>query len=296
MTVLVTGGTAGIGRAVAEALADHGHRLIIVGRDATRAGEVLARLSGSGHRYIQADLALMHDTARVADEVTEPLSAVVACAGVLAVAPEWTDDGFERTLALNYLSRFVLVRRLLPRLQPAGRIVLVANAGKYADTLDLDDLHLRRGGRGLMVAGRTQFANDVFAVELAERTGLAVSCVYPGLVATDVFRNARGVPAPVRGAMHAFQRVLGASPARAADTPVHLATDAAAMSGFYGPGRRRLAIPARVSHRDRRAAVWAATEDEVRDWLGSGRDHGYAAGRAVHHGLDDPGPGRAAAG
>jgi NAD(P)-dependent dehydrogenase (short-subunit alcohol dehydrogenase family) len=290
MTVLVTGGTAGIGRAVAEALADRGHHVIIVGRDATRADEVLARLSGSGHRYIPADLALMRDTARVADQVTEPLAAVVACAGVLALHPEWTDEGLERTLALNYLSRYLLVRRLLPRLQPSGRVVLVANAGKYSDTLDLDDLHLRRDGRGLMVAGRTQFANDVLALELAERTGLAVSCVFPGLVATDVFRNARGVPSFVRGAMHVLQRVVGASPASAADTPVHLATDPSVPGGFYGPGRRNLAIPARVSDPERRAAVWAATETQLHDWLPdsalSGRDHGHAPGGPVDGGLD----------
>jgi NAD(P)-dependent dehydrogenase (short-subunit alcohol dehydrogenase family) len=116
------------------------------------------------------------------------------------------------------------------------------------------------------VAGRTQFANDLFAAELAVRTGLAVSCVYPGLVATGVFRNARGVPRPVRLTLAAVQRRLGAKPADAAATPVELATAPGVASGFYGPRCRPIPVPGRVSAH-RRAALWAASEDLVGPWL-----------------------------
>src|SRR6266545_4818167 len=118
---------------------------------------------GGDHALIRADLALLRDTAHVADEIarrTDRLDAVMLCAGVLSTVAEWTDENLERGLVLNYLSRYLLLRRLLPLLAqaPSGRVVLVANAGKYRDTLDLDDLQLRRGrGRGLHVAGRTQF-------------------------------------------------------------------------------------------------------------------------------------------
>jgi NAD(P)-dependent dehydrogenase (short-subunit alcohol dehydrogenase family) len=151
-------------------------------------------------------------------------------------------------------------------------VVLVANAGKYRDTLDLDDLQMRRGGRGLRVAGRTQFANDLLAVELAERlkgSRMEVSCVFPGPVATDVFTNARGLPRPVRATAAALNRLLAASPADAARTPVFLADDPAATrvnGGFFGPRRRRR-VPARAVRPDRRAALWAASEDLVRPWL-----------------------------
>ncbi|HEU4424031.1 MAG TPA: hypothetical protein VFR67_15980 [Pilimelia sp.] len=188
---------------------------------------------------------------------------------------EWTDEDLERSFALNYLSRYLLLRLLLPTLAkaPSGRVVLVANAGKYRDTLDLNDLQLRRGGRGLRVAGRTQFANDLLAVELAERVrgnGIEVTCVFPGLVATDVFRNARGLPGPVRVAATALQRLIAAAPADAAQTPVFLAHDPAATGvagAFFGPHRRRRNIPKRALRRDRRAALWTASEELVRPWL-----------------------------
>ena len=118
------------------------------------------------------------------------------------------------------------------------------------------------------MAGRTQFANDLLAVELAERlrdSRIEVSCVYPGPVATDVFRNARGVPGPLRAMAAGVQRLIGAKPAEAARTPVFLADEPGASGGFYGPRLRRLAIPARVSRPDRRAALWSASERILAD-------------------------------
>lgn len=54
-------------------------------------------------------------------------------------------------------------------MSPSGRVVLVANAGNDPDTLDLDDFFYRRGRPRLRVSARTQFANDLLAVELADR-------------------------------------------------------------------------------------------------------------------------------
>jgi NAD(P)-dependent dehydrogenase (short-subunit alcohol dehydrogenase family) len=281
-TVVVTGGTGGIGRAVAVELARRGDRVLVVGRSPDRGAAVLAALNqagpGAGHALLRADLSLLRETARAADQIAgqaDRLDAVVLCAGVLSTVAEWTDENLERSFVLNYLSRYLLVRRLLPLLAraPAGRVVLVASAGRYRDTLDLDDLQLRRGGRGLRVAGRTQFANDLLAIELAERvrgSGIEVACVDPGMTATDVFRNARGVPRPVRTAAIAVQHLIAASPAAAAGTPVFLADDPEATGAggaFFGPGRRRRRVPKRVLRPDRRAALWAASEELVRPWL-----------------------------
>jgi NAD(P)-dependent dehydrogenase (short-subunit alcohol dehydrogenase family) len=273
---LVTGGTDGIGRAVALELARGGDRVLFVGRDSERGAEVLAALrkagGGSEHRFIQADLALLAESARVAHEVkltTPYLDAAILCAGLLSAVPEWTEEQLERTFVLNYLSRFLLLRLLASRLEAAsGRVVLVANAGKYADTLDFDDLQHRRGKRGLQVSGRTQFANDLLATELAERFREArvdVSCVFPGVTRSSCFRNARGLPWIVRLLAPVLVRLIGHSPEAAARTPVFLAREAAAAEGgFYGPERKRLAIPAGALDRERRAALWAASSALVR--------------------------------
>ena len=277
-TSLVTGGTNGIGRAVALRLARGGDRVLIVGRDAALGAEVLSLLRraapGLDHRYLPADLALLGETSRLADETLRHagrLDAVVLCAGVLATVPEWTTENLERAFVLNYLSRYLLARRLLPALTaaPSGRLVLVANAGRYRDTLDLDDLQYRHQRSGLAVAGRTQFANDLLAVELAERVGgtrVQVSCVDPGLTRTDVFRNARGPGRPLRALALLVQRIAAADPDIAAAAPAWLAQDPAAANAggrFWTRGPKELTIPARVQRPDRRAALWAASEDLV---------------------------------
>src|ERR671930_650041 len=72
-TVVVTGGTGGIGRAVAMELARRGDRVLIVGRSADRGAAVLAALEeagpGAGHALVRADLALLRETARAAGEI-----------------------------------------------------------------------------------------------------------------------------------------------------------------------------------------------------------------------------------
>jgi NAD(P)-dependent dehydrogenase (short-subunit alcohol dehydrogenase family) len=279
---LVTGGTGGIGRAVALQLARGGDRVLFVGRSAERGAEVLAMLRALrpelNHAFLPADLSLLSETARVAEEVarhTDRLDAAVFCAGILSTIPEWTAEGLERNFVLNYLSRYLLARLLLPALTraPSGRLVLVANAGRYGDSLNLDDLQHRQGKPGLKVAGRTQFANDLLATELAERlhgTRVEVTCVFPGVVDTDVFRNARGLPRIVRVLAPMLQRVMALAPETAARTPVYLAQDpqAAGTGGrFYGPRLSELPIPARAQRQDRRRGLWTASEDLIRPYL-----------------------------
>lgn len=278
---LVTGGTGGIGAAIAGRLAHEGLQVIIVGRDETKAREVIEAMPqvgrGRRHEFIAADLSLLADTARVADSVCRRhgrLDAAVFCAGILSTIPEWTREGLERNFALNYLSRYLLARRMLPLLQraPSGRLVLVANAGMYKDTLDFEDLQHRRGRPGLAVSGRTQFANDLLAVELAERvagTSVAVTCVFPGFVKTDVFRNARGLP-PWFPFIRPLLQMRAMPPASAADTPGFLALSPAAahLGGrFFGPGRKERPVPDRARQVDRRSGLWRLSEELVRNYL-----------------------------
>ncbi len=279
---LVTGGTDGIGRAVALLLARGGDRVLFVGRNAARGAQVLAELQQAGpgvdHVFIPADLSLLAETTRMADEVaqlTDRLDAMVCCAGILSTLPEWTAEGLERNFVLNYLSRYLLIRQLLPYLiqAPSGRLVLVANAGIYKDSLNFDDLQYRKGKRGMRVSARTQFANDLLATELASRlrnTQVEVTCVYPGITNTPLFHNARGLPGFVRFIASMLQPLIALSPEVAAQTPVFLAQDARATGTggrFFGPKLKQRPVPERAQRTDRRSKLWQASEELVQPYL-----------------------------
>jgi NAD(P)-dependent dehydrogenase (short-subunit alcohol dehydrogenase family) len=279
---VVTGGTDGIGRAIALQLACAGHRVIVVGRDTKRGATVVREMAAVAARpqaseppvFLSADLSSMVATASLADRITaltDRLDALVCCAGAFALRPAWTSEGMERSFALNYLSRFLLINRLLPDLErsPSGRVLLVANAGRYRDTLQLQDLEHGHARRGLRLAGSTQFANDVLAVELAERyrhTRLEVTCVYPGIVRTDLFRHAVGVPPRLAAVLTRVAASVGLPPEVAAETPAALAADpkVRGVSGqFFGPTLSPIKVPRRVRRPDRRAQIWAASEQLV---------------------------------
>src|SRR5262245_31559188 len=140
-TALVTGGTDGIGKAIARGLAAMGVEVLIVGSDPDKGAWAEHELRvAAGHDrvyFLQADLSLMRETDRLADEVIARLSklkTLVLCAGVLRGRRIETPEGVESNFAINYLSRFALTGRLLPLLQAAGapgaaaRIVVIGGA------------------------------------------------------------------------------------------------------------------------------------------------------------------------
>jgi NAD(P)-dependent dehydrogenase (short-subunit alcohol dehydrogenase family) len=105
---VITGGTNGIGRALAERLAGEGHRVAVVGRSAA---------APDGVELIRGDLRTVAGTAAVADEVASRFDVVdhlVLGAGRFTRRREVTADGLEHTFALYAVSRFALVERLLP--------------------------------------------------------------------------------------------------------------------------------------------------------------------------------------
>jgi NAD(P)-dependent dehydrogenase (short-subunit alcohol dehydrogenase family) len=133
--VLVTGGTSGLGRAMADALLDAGAAVAITGRDAGRAGAV-ARDLGRKCLGIGMDVRSEHDVARGVDRVWDELGRLDvlvnnAGIGMRTVNPRFlTDpqpfwqvspDGFRDVVATNLTGYFLVARAVVPRLLDAGR-------------------------------------------------------------------------------------------------------------------------------------------------------------------------------
>jgi NAD(P)-dependent dehydrogenase (short-subunit alcohol dehydrogenase family) len=194
-TVLVTGATDGLGRAVAERLAAGGATVLLHGRDPERlaaAERAIRAATGSTRlRTHRADLASLDEVRALADEVaasTERLDLLVNNAGIGSGRPDGTTrqesrDGHELRFAVNFLAGALLTLRLLPLLRRStpARVVNVASLGQ--SPIDFGDVMLQRRYSGTRAYGQSKLAQIIFGFELADRltgTGVTVNSLHPG--------------------------------------------------------------------------------------------------------------------
>ena len=186
---LVTGGTAGIGRAIAERLARDGAAVVATGRTATRGQELEAELGAVGLdvRFERADMARPEDCGRAvakAVEVHGRLDIVVnnAAVFVAASAEETSDDAWDLVLRTNLTSVFLVSRAAIPHLRRAGGGSIVNVASVHA-IATVDRVAAYAAAKGGVVALSRQMAHDV-AIDR-----IRVNAVVVGSVATDMSRR-----------------------------------------------------------------------------------------------------------
>ncbi|GIJ44036.1 short-chain dehydrogenase [Virgisporangium aliadipatigenens] len=127
-TALVTGATAGIGRAVAVRLAEHGAEVVAHGRDAARGAELVSAIAEKGGRarFVTADLSAAEEVERLAAAAGE-VDILVNNAGVYVHIPTPATSAavFDQHLAINTRAPFQLVAALVPGMVERGRGTIV---------------------------------------------------------------------------------------------------------------------------------------------------------------------------
>src|SRR5262249_25363603 len=229
-TVVITGGTSGIGEVAAEILAEKGARIVLVARDKTRGEATLARLRNSApgvpHSVYLADLTRLAEMKRVAAQIADQESRIdvlINNAGALFAQRRLTQDRLEFTFALNHMAYFVLTGGLRERLlvsRPA-RIINTASAAHQDATLDFDDLQSAKNYRALKAYSRSKLCNILFTRELARRlhsTGVTANCLHPGFVATRFGDQSGG---PIAHLLW-LAKFFAISPVEGAETIVYL--------------------------------------------------------------------------
>ena len=176
-TVLVTGGTSGIGKATALGLAAMGAQVVITGRDRGRtedsAGEIRAAGGGQVDVFV-GDLSSQSEVRRLAAEVLQRyphLDVLINNVGGYWNTRHVTADGLERTFALNHLAPFLLTNLLLDRLSQSApsRVVTVSSNAQALGRIDFDDLQGERSYSGSRAYDQSKLANVLFTYELARR-------------------------------------------------------------------------------------------------------------------------------
>jgi NAD(P)-dependent dehydrogenase (short-subunit alcohol dehydrogenase family) len=274
-TVVVTGATAGIGFAIATGLARLGHTIIVTGRDQERgrraADELRGQRRGGDVRFLRADHSSVGGNLELAAmliEQVEGLDVLVNNVGGIYSERWETADGYEGTLAMNFVGPAALTRALLPLIrQPGARCVnVVSSAFAMFDGDPFADLHSGESYVGIDAYGRAKLLNVLWAQALAEHEPeLGVYLVNPGMAWTpSLERLERGaVPAWrfVWPLVRLFQR--RASPAKAATAPIRLAsaTNLPEPSGtYYNEKRRPEPLPDPATHPGSVGRAWALGE------------------------------------
>jgi NAD(P)-dependent dehydrogenase (short-subunit alcohol dehydrogenase family) len=207
-TVLVTGATAGLGRALVHRLAERGATVVAHGRSSDKLDGLVTEVEhATGFRIhtARADLASLREVDRLADTVLERhrgLTVLVNNAGVGFGEPgggrELSADGIELRFAVNHLASYHLARRLAERLKgnAPARIVQVASAGQLP--LDPDDPLTEQGYDGVTAYRRSKLAQVMATFDLAADlvgTGVSVNAVHPAtFMDTSMVRDAGREP------------------------------------------------------------------------------------------------------
>ena len=276
-TVVITGGSSGIGRETACALACAGAQVVITSRHRERGDKAAAALrSRTGNpriHAVQMDLADLTSVREGAAEILarfERIDVLINNAGVLLGKRRMSADGIEATFATNHLGHFALTHLLLERIvrsAPARIITVAARAHRAVHgSLDIDGLASGAAYKGERAYAQSKLANILFTRALSQRlagTGVTANCVHPGVVATRIGADDARL---WRSIGRALTRPLKMSAWQGARTSIYLATSprVANVSGRYF-AHCRVVRPSGAAQDDAAAQhLWLVSENLVR--------------------------------
>ena len=197
--VVISGATAGIGYLTAIKFASHGANLLCINRNKEKSAalkEEIEREYGVSCEYILADMSIMADVRRAAEELQKtdtPIDVLVHNAGVHRTKRELTPEGFDKVFMVNHLSSFMINILLGEKLksQKEARIILVNSEGHRfaAWGLKLDDLNWeKRRYSGLKSYGSAKLAQlqtMLVFEEYFRDSGVSINAMHPGAVRSE---------------------------------------------------------------------------------------------------------------
>ena len=274
-TCLITGATDGIGKQTALELALQGFNLGLVGRNLEKGASVVSELihetGNNSIRFHYADLSIMKSVQNLVVQIKrtyETIDVLLNNAGAYFSKLKMTDEGFEKTFALNHLSYFYLTTHLLEIVKHGipGRIINVASTAHKNTELDFEDIQGINDYKGWPAYGRSKLMNIMFTYECHRRfedSRVTFNCLHPGFVNSNFGNNNSGF---ARSSINLAKSIFAINVMRGAKTSVFLASadEVENISGKYFD-KCKAKKSSKVSYivKDQKQ-LWETTEDMIK--------------------------------
>lgn len=263
---LITGATEGVGKATAIELARRGITVVMAARNPAKAEKVkreIARTTGNADAdYIVADLASLRQVRRLAETFKRKydyLDILINNAGVVLPARTVTEDGYEATFQVNYLSHFLVTQLLLGELERSeqGRIINLSSSVYTMGKLDRGNLQGERRFSAMGAYSASKLFMLLFTIELSRRlreTRITANAAHPGIVRTPMMLQ---VPGALRLVSY-LALPFSIPPHEGAATSVYLALshEVRDRSGQYFVRRKARDIKSKFNTDTEREALW----------------------------------------
>ena len=276
-------GTGGLGKETVLELAKHEPaHIIFTGRDAARAEANIDAAKANGATtvtFITCDLASLASVKQASQQILVSVSSIdvlICNAGIMAVSPALTKDGYETQFGTNHMGHALLIQSLLPAIQEAeaGRIVTLTSLGyglAPKGGIQFDTLKTTRAaglGANWTNYGQSKLANLLYARALAKRNPHITSVViHPGVVRTELVSKLGFMDRMIVHLTTWFSQI---EPKQVAYNTLWAATTAKENlenGGFYEP----VGEPGREDVHSRKVeladALWERTEKELSSYL-----------------------------
>jgi len=280
-TIIITGATSGLGRATALQLAQKGAFVVIIARSNTKANEVIKEIEKTGGKgqFIISDLSSMKDTKEAAEniiEVVDRLDVLINNAGAYFPKYRETSEGFESTLALNYLSPFLLTHHLIAQMEQTAsecgeaRIINISSI-MHKSPINWANLNYKETTYNSSSAYyQSKHLLTSFTYYLSRKlreTDITVNCIHPGFVKTALAQS--DYPFPMNVIVPIVGLFIGESPEQAADTPVWLASsnEVKDISGEYVHHRRVKRSWPPTKDENAQTRLYNVTQSMLSEWL-----------------------------
>ncbi len=200
-TILITGGTSGVGKATVEKLASFGSHIILLVRNRAKAKSVIETITknfvDARIDIIEGDLSSLKSIASAANEikVKHPvIDVLINNAGGVFSKKEMTEDGFEWAYQVNYLSHFLLTNLIIENLLKSDdpRVINISSEAHRIGSINFDNLNCEVKFGAWKQYGTTKLMNILFSKGLTNRfssMGLYSFALHPGVVKTEFGAN-----------------------------------------------------------------------------------------------------------